>query len=63
MNAYIYPNTSRNSTGTHNPYISNFVESLRGSFDFVNDKTPSNVGILDLWKYLWEIDIIFLNWI
>jgi len=63
MKAYIYPVTAREQQGLYNPYINNFVNSLNSDIDFLNCKNPSQVGILDLWKYIWKIDVLFLNWI
>lgn len=63
MKAYIYPLNKRKYNGLYNPYIDNFVGSLNTSINFLNYKNPSQIGILDLWRYLWKIDIIILNWI
>lgn len=63
MKAYIYPITARLKTGLHNPYLDNFVASSSSTIDFLNYDAPSNMGILDLWKYLLKVDILFLNWI
>ncbi len=61
--AYIYPVTARLKTGLHNPYINNFIESMQGNVEFLNANSPSTVGLFDLLKYIFKIDIIFLNWV
>lgn len=60
---YIYPITSRNQSGTSNPYINNLIGALKGSFRILNAHHPSDKGILDLFKYLRKTDFILLNWI
>ncbi|MEZ5082532.1 MAG: glycosyltransferase [Bacteroidales bacterium] len=64
--AYIYPNSSNvKEHEVYNPYIIDFINSLSPYFEFVNHKNPTNggVGILDVFKYLFRVDVIFLHWI
>lgn len=62
--AYIYPISGRdNHLGLHNPYINDFINYFGKDLVFVNRNNPSNSGILDIIKYLFKIDFIFLNWI
>jgi glycosyltransferase involved in cell wall biosynthesis len=60
--AYIYPATSINSTAS-NPYIDDFKASLTGSVRFLNKSRTSRSGILDIFNYILEIDLLFLHWI
>jgi len=61
--AYVYPYSGRSSSLVHNPYIDNFIEAARPWFHVLNDQKKSNIGIFDLFKYLFRMDVIFLNWI
>lgn len=63
MKAYIYPITARLNSGDHNFYIENFIGSLEKHIAFLNRDTPSNIGILNIFRYLHKIDYLFLNWI
>jgi len=62
IQAYLYPLTSRSSGGS-NPYLKDFITSLSEKIDFINLGKPSSIGIIDIFRYLGTIDIIFLNWI
>ena len=61
--AYVYPYSGRSNSMVHNPYIDNFIEAAKPWFHVVNDQKKSDTGILDLFKYLFRLDVIFLNWI
>jgi beta-1,4-mannosyltransferase len=64
--AYIYPRTTKTSKkekGVYNPYRDNFTASMLKYLDFVNKDKPSSVGIVNISKYLYKIDYLFLNWI
>ncbi len=61
MNAYIYPNSKWK--GIENPYLENFVSSFKGEIDFVNFKNISRTGLLDIFRYIFRINLIFFNWI
>ena len=62
--AYIYPISERDKhLGLYNPYLNDFIKSEKDKIIFVNEKNPSNSGILDIIKYIFRIDLIFLNWI
>ena len=61
--AYIYPITARDNTNLHNPYIEDFMQSLSSKIEFVNCKTPSDSGILDVFRYLRKLNVVFFNWI
>lgn len=55
---YLYPKVYP----TENPYISNLERSLAGHFIIVN-KDNNNKGVLDLFRYLFNADIYYFNWI
>jgi len=61
-NSYIYPNTLKTKE-EKNPYISDFTNSLSKYFNFLNKDKPTNSGIIDLFKYVSKLDIIFFHWI
>jgi glycosyltransferase involved in cell wall biosynthesis len=61
MKAYIYPNSKWK--GINNPYLENFVHSLRGRINFVNFENTAKTGLLDIFLYVFKINIIFFNWI
>lgn len=61
IRGYIYPYSGREGRMT-NPYISNFIEALKGRIDIMNGDRPSNSGIFDILKYVRKINILFLNW-
>ncbi len=61
--AYIYPITARLKSGSYNPYIDDFINSVGKYIEFVNKDHPSKVGLFNIVKYLLKIDYIFLNWI
>lgn len=39
------------------------MDNMGSGVHFLNRDYPSDRGILDLWKYISKIDVIFLNWI
>jgi glycosyltransferase involved in cell wall biosynthesis len=59
--AYIYP--AGRTPKTANPYINDFTDSLSEYFYFINKSKFSKIGILDLYKYINKIDLVFFNWI
>jgi beta-1,4-mannosyltransferase len=61
--AYIYPITARLKTGVSNPYLDDFMDALQNDFDFLNRPHPSNKGILNIFKFIFKTDFIFLKWI
>ncbi len=61
--AYLYPRTSRNKTSVHNPYVDNFIGSTRHFINYLNENNPSNVGIFNLCRFIFKIDLLILNWI
>lgn len=62
--AYIYPVSGRDQNlGLYNPYLDDFIDSSSEYFDYVNKDNPSKTGILNVIKYLFKLDFIFLNWI
>jgi beta-1,4-mannosyltransferase len=61
--AYIYPNSARGSSDAQNPYLMNFISAFSKAVDVVNKDNPSNVGIVNLFRYLWVCDVAFFNWI
>lgn len=60
--AYIYPRTLKKKE-VSNPYLLDFVNSLSSHYNFLNLDKPTKYGIYDLLKYVFKIDVIFLNWI
>jgi len=60
---YLYPITSRNQSGFHNPYVDHLSKVLADSFKVVNADSPSGKGILDLPSFLKKVDFLYLNWI
>jgi len=60
--AYLYPITARDTTQVFNPYLQDFMHSLKDHISFVNSSKPSGSGVFDMLKYLNEIDYIFFNW-
>jgi len=61
--AYVYPYSGRNTSLIPNPYVDHFMEAAKPWFHIVNDQKPSYNGIFDLLKYLFRLDVVFLNWI
>ncbi|MCG8699621.1 MAG: glycosyltransferase, partial [Bacteroidales bacterium] len=61
--AYLYPISNRLKTGVTNPYVDDFIRSMNENVVISNKKYPSNAGILNILKFYWSIDYIFLNWI
>ena len=61
---YFYPISARNDRiVSFNPYTFDFVDALQNHYSVVNKNMPSTKGILDLYRYLFKIDYIVLNWI
>ncbi len=63
IKAYIYPITGRNNSGVHNPYRANFTKSSENFINYLNKKHPSNIGILNLFRFIHKTDLLILNWI
>jgi glycosyltransferase involved in cell wall biosynthesis len=63
--AYIYPVSGRDekNLGLYNPYLDDFIDSSSRFFQFVNKDHPSKTGILNVSRYLFKLDYLFLNWI
>ena len=62
--AYIYPISGRDKhLGLYNPYLDDLIKSFSGKIDFVNANDPSQSGIFNIFKYIFRINYIFLNWI
>jgi len=62
--AYIYPLSSRDKTlGLYNPYIDDLIRSFSNFTRFENYDNPAKTGILDIFRYIKQIDYIFFNWI
>jgi beta-1,4-mannosyltransferase len=61
---YFYPISARNDKiVSFNPYTFDFVDSIEQYFAIVNKGKPSSHGILDIFKYIFQIDLIIFNWI
>jgi beta-1,4-mannosyltransferase len=63
MRAYLYPRTSRTKTSVPNPYVGNFIGSTSNFINYLNENTPSNIGIFNLYRFIFKIDLLVLNWI
>ncbi len=61
--AYVYPITAYKHKLIPNPYLSNFISSLRHRIEFLNETRPSAYGLFDIFRYLNKIDYVFFNWI
>jgi beta-1,4-mannosyltransferase len=61
--AYLYPITARNGSSIYNPYLDNFLVSTKTHLICLNEDFPSNIGILNLYRYLHKTDLLILNWI
>lgn len=61
--AYLYPITARNGSSVYNPYLDNFLDSTKTHLVYLNEHSPSNIGILNLYRYLGEADLLIFNWI
>lgn len=55
---YLYPKVFP----SENPYISDLENALSSDFEIVN-KHYNSIGILDLFRYLFNTDIYYFNWI
>jgi len=61
--AYLYPISAYTEKMVYNPYLDNFMNSLENTYRFVNRRSPSKIGFLDIvFNYL-KVDCVFLNWI
>ncbi|MFW5887147.1 MAG: hypothetical protein ACOCUL_05255, partial [Bacteroidota bacterium] len=61
-NAYIYPISARYHGKSKNPYMDNFMHSLKEQFYFINKNAPSKTGIFDLAFYIHKVNYVFLHW-
>ncbi|MFW5700082.1 MAG: hypothetical protein ACOCWM_00195 [Cyclobacteriaceae bacterium] len=62
IKAYLYPVTKRLTTGVYNPYLDNFMDSTGSFISYVNRQYPSNSGLFNILKFIFHIDLLFLNW-
>ncbi|MFW5886945.1 MAG: hypothetical protein ACOCUL_04235 [Bacteroidota bacterium] len=62
VKAYVYPITNRLKTGIFNPYVHDLASSLGTHFDVLNKNKPSNIGIINIFRYIPQVKFIFLNW-
>jgi hypothetical protein len=60
--AYLYPVTARYDSDIVNPYMDDFQKCLYSEISFLNIQKPSSTGIIDLIKYYFRVDYIFLHW-
>jgi beta-1,4-mannosyltransferase len=61
--AYLYPISARNGSSPYNPYLDNFLNSTKTHLVCLNEEFPSNIGILDIFRFLKEADFLILNWV
>jgi beta-1,4-mannosyltransferase len=59
--AYIYPVTFKEKV-IANPYIQDFICCLSDHIHFLNRDRPSKYGIFDIFRYIHQINLLFLNW-
>ncbi len=60
--SYLYPISARIEKNNFNPYLEDFMTSLEKDFLFLNRNTPSDKGLLDVFKYIPKIKYIFFHW-
>jgi len=58
MKAYFYP-FSKIKPPT--PYFDFFIQYFQGKIDIVNRNSKSGVGIINILKYIFKIDLAFFN--
>ncbi len=63
IKAYIYPLSARPAQGLYNPYLDHFMDSLSRDVRFVNRDHRSRVGIAQAFRYIGNVQAIFLNWV
>jgi glycosyltransferase involved in cell wall biosynthesis len=63
INLYFYPNTTKKTSASHNPYTSNFIAELKEHYTIINSNDASSVGIFKTLKYLFRMDVLLMNWI
>jgi len=59
---YFYPRIKYKAKATPNPYIIDFISSL-SLRNIVANRYNNKIGIPDLYKYLFKVDIYLFNWI
>lgn len=57
-NLYLYPKV----LSSENPYINDLENAISPFYNVVN-KEPNNIGVLNIFKYLFGTKIFYLNWI
>lgn len=63
---YIYPNSKRKRNSVDiggSPYIAYLSKSLQKYFEVVNAGKATKIGLFDLLRYLFRMDIVVFNWI
>jgi beta-1,4-mannosyltransferase len=63
IRTYLYPISNRNNRNIYNPYLDNFISNTSNYLNYLNKKFPSDIGILNLYKFLHKTDLLLLNWI
>ena len=58
---YYYPNTA--GFKSTNPYTRRQLLELSKHFDVINGLAPTSIGIFDIFSKIFQIDILFCNWI
>lgn len=62
--AYIYPNSAKDrELEVYNPYIDDFIKAFSSKYHFINLDKPTNSGVLDILKYIFSVQVIFLHWV
>ncbi len=63
LTLYIYPNTRKVTTAIQNPYINNLIDSLSDITHVVNKAKPTSLGIIDIYRKVFKIDVIIFSWL
>ena len=58
---YCYPYSAKGKS--LNPYVERLMEGLSREYDIVNEGRPSENGILDLYRYVFQCDVVLFNWV
>ncbi len=58
LNGYFYPHSKIKAI---TPYYEYFMNHLENDINFLNRNSASSTGILDILRYMFRTDVIFLN--
>lgn len=61
---FLYPiSARRQENGSGNPYMTDLLGALSRHYTVVNREMPSTIGVAQVFRFLWRIDCVFLNWV